>query len=226
MARQQGQQRRDILTEFPASTYQHLIVRWGHRHDDSSVAFGFAEAADRLAESCSGEPRDDTILLPFLYLYRHAIELELKTQIHLAAKLRRTAGAPDPDLAYAAVKTRLKDKHGHRLMALVAEFNSHLTALELESVPADVNKILQRISSADPHGESFRYAGSLPESDDRIDFNALHEALKYAYSMVSAAGDMLSEYADYLDDMMADYRAAEADFVNEQIAEYFEDYGR
>jgi hypothetical protein len=94
MSSKQQRSRRDILTEFPASEYAHLIVRWGHRHDDGAVAYGFSEAADRLAESYKGQPRDDIILLPFLYLYRHALELELKMQIQFAARLRLNGVTP------------------------------------------------------------------------------------------------------------------------------------
>lgn len=56
--------------------------------DDSDVEFGYAEAARRLAASFRGQPIDDAILMPFMYLWRHAVELSLKQQIKYAATLR------------------------------------------------------------------------------------------------------------------------------------------
>jgi hypothetical protein len=110
-------------------------------------------------------------------------------------------------------------------MALINELNLHLKALDLETMPSDVNKTLERISKADPRGESFRYAGTLPESDDRINFKALAVALKHAYSMVSAAGDMLSEYSQYQSDMHEEYREAQETYMSDQMPDYFQEYG-
>ena len=50
--------------------------------------------------------------MPFLYLYRHAIELDLKHAIQYAAQLRRNNGELQPELAPDAVAERLKEKHG------------------------------------------------------------------------------------------------------------------
>jgi hypothetical protein len=75
--------RRDFFTEFPATDYDSLIVRYS---GDQDGRFGscFAEAADRLAASYRGGAPDDALLLPLLYLYRHAIELDLKHSIRFA----------------------------------------------------------------------------------------------------------------------------------------------
>ena len=49
-------------------------------------------------------------LLPFLYLYRHAIELDLKRAICFAARLRRKADETDATLSVEAVTERSKNK--------------------------------------------------------------------------------------------------------------------
>src|SRR5262245_61150739 len=87
--------RRDILTAFPATAYKRLIVRYAHEND-GRLGSCFADAADRLASTYRGRPADDAMLLPFLYLYRHALELDLKHSIRFAARVRRTEGHADP----------------------------------------------------------------------------------------------------------------------------------
>jgi hypothetical protein len=68
------------------------------------------EAAGRLAAPHRGAPVDDTLLLPFLYLHRHAIELDLKRAVCFAARLRRKADETDPTLSVEAVTERSKNK--------------------------------------------------------------------------------------------------------------------
>jgi hypothetical protein len=220
---QSGQKRRDILTEFPAERYEHLIVRYAGA-DDSRVGHAFSEAAERLAKSYSAQPVDDKLLLPYMYLYRHALELELKHAIQYAAGLRRNAGHDDEALLPANVADRLKNKHRHRLMALVNELNTHMRALDLEALPADVSKILQRIAQADPSGESFRYSGNLPDTDDRVNFEALSGAVRYAYSITSCAIDVLSQVAEhqaeYLSDMYEEMQGYMEDAVYEDLGGY------
>jgi hypothetical protein len=183
----------------------------------------FVEAADRLAASHRGAPVDDTLLLPFLYLYRHAIELDLKEAIRFAARLRRNNGETDPELSAEAVAKRLRNKHGHRLMALVDELDNHFRALQESPFPADVRRVFTLIAASDPRGEAFRYPGGLPDNQDYIDFPKLAAALKQTYGMARAASDVLSAYEEYQHTMLADQYTLEAEY-SEDIGEELQNW--
>src|SRR3954451_6984761 len=152
--------RKDIFTEFPATGPGSLIVRYADDHD-GRLGYCFAEAADRLAATHRGSAPDDALLLPYLFLYRHAIELDVKHSIKFAAQLRRNEGDTAPEVLEPDLTDRLKHKHGHRLLALVEELDKHLTALKLETTPSKVRRTLNLVARVDPKGEGFRYAGSL-----------------------------------------------------------------
>lgn len=213
------QPRRDIFTEFPATDRAGLIVRYPREGGDR-LAYCFAHAAERLASTFRGEAPDDALLMPFLYLYRHAIELDLKHAIRYAARLRRNNGEFEPELTRDAVVERLQKKHGHRLMALVDELDAHLRALKQSPLPTEVRRLFTRISASDPSGEAFRYGSGLPDSRDQIDFPALAAALKEAYNISSAASDVLSAYEEYQSDMLEEQRSFEAEYAADLRAEF------
>jgi len=214
--------RRDIFTEYVATNHERMIVRYPD-DDDGRLGRCFAEAADRLADTHEGRAHDDALLMPFLYLYRHAIELDLKHSIRFAVRLRRNNAEDDPRLEESAVGERLKRKHGHRLMALVAELDAHMQVLGFDPLPRDIRRTFELISTTDKNGESFRYTGTLAKDQDFIDFGRLAYALKSAYQLCSAASDMLSVYEDGQLDMLAHQQALEAEYAADLRAE-FEDY--
>lgn len=214
-----GQPRRDIFTEFPGSDHATLIVRYPSE-DGGRFSFCFADAADRLAASYRGQAPDDALLMPFLYLYRHAIELDLKHSIRLAARLRVNNSETDPTLQASALDDRLRNKHGHRLMALLEELDKHLVALEIPPVPKNVRRVLDLISRSDRSGESFRYPGSLPAGQDSIDFPALAAAIKDAYRACSATAEMLWFYEDHQQDALEEARMVQAEHLAELRSEF------
>lgn len=218
--------RRDVFTAFPATTHDRLIVRYPDGND-GRLAFSFAESANRLAGTFAGEAPDDALLLPFLYLYRHAIELELKHSIKYAARLRRNGGDVDPDLDNDKLAAHLKQKLGHKLLPLVDELDKHLVALKQPRMPSSVRSTLNLISSADRLGESFRYEGSLPDEQDYIDFLALAQAVADAYQVTAAAADLLSVVEDNQRDWFAEKDEFEQEMRADMEAEYaaeFEQY--
>lgn len=212
-------QRRDIFTQYPANTYEELIVRYSE-DNDGRLGASFAEAADRLAKTHAGRPVDDVLLLPYLYLYRHAMELDIKHAIRFAAKLRIIKGDSDPNLLEPALSERLKQKLGHRLPALVLELEKQLTALGLSTMPTSVRNIVNLVAAADPGGESFRYSGSGPAGQDNIDFRAMATDISDTYGLLSSAQDMLSEHEDNLTDYMDAYRDAQAEMLADLRQEY------
>lgn len=194
----------NLFDSFPANQRKHLIVRKG-RAGLYDYSLGFREAADRLASTFTGQPFDDTIFMPWLYMHRHATELVLKDAIVVATRLRRRGGDTDPTLGIEETQDRLKRKLGHKLVPLVDELDTHLRALELETTPQHARKMLARLAQLDPSGEAFRYSGSLPKEDDRVDFPSFHTALREMVDTLSGALDVLDVYADYQGDMFDSY---------------------
>ncbi|MET8778796.1 hypothetical protein ABZV58_27635 [Nocardia sp. NPDC004654] len=191
-----------LFASYPPKQYRRLVMRHGQRGRLYDFAFQFSETANRLADTFTGEPHDDTMLIPWMYLHRHAAELVMKDAILRAAQLRRRGGDTDPSLTSSAVKERLKGKIRHRLMALLDELDKHFKALSLDRTPPETRRTLAHLSELDPSGESFRYDGDLPKHDDRIDFPALDEALRNMYGILAASIDVLEQYADWQNDML------------------------
>ena len=217
-----AQPRHDIFTEFPATSHAGLIVRYPGDGADR-LPHSFADAAERLASTFTGQAPDDALLMPFLYLYRHAIELELKYAIRFAARLRRNNGEDDPSLTAEAVSERLKKKLGHRLMPLLDELNRQLGALGQPPVPVEVRRLLERISTADQTGETFRYGPGLPDGQDHIDFPALADKLKQASDTLVGASVMLDAYEDEQSIRLEEQREFEAEYASDMLEEQREE---
>lgn len=211
--------RRDIFTQYPANTYEDLIVRYSGE-DDGRLGASFAQAADRLAGTHTGRPVDDALLLPYLYLYRHAMELDVKHAIRFAAKLRIVKGERDAALSDPALGERLKKTLRHKLPALVTELEKHLVALGLSTMPSSVRSVVNLVAAADPAGESFRYASGGPAGQDNINFVAMSTDIAETYRLLSTAQDMLSAHEDILDDYMEAYRDAQAEMLADMRQEY------
>jgi hypothetical protein len=191
-----------------------MIQRWGCRNN-TRLATEFAASANRLAATFEGESVDDVILLPYLYLYRHAIELGLKETILLATWSRRIDGDESDEMKMETVEKRLKHQHRHKLGPLAAEADGYFLALGLQPFPANAAKTLTWLSQADSKGEAFRYTGDLPETWDDIDFRNLDAALADLFGMVMAGMDVLEAHKDsqleYLQ-ALADYAPTEPDY--------------
>ncbi|WP_208739464.1 hypothetical protein [Arthrobacter agilis] len=209
-----------LFQVFPSEDPHNLIVRYPFE-DDAAIEYGFAEAAKRLAASFSGQPRDDTILMPFLFLWRHAIELTLKDQIRTAAYFRRANGEQETTLEKDNVAARLKKTHS--LGKLAHELTEHFHHLELPTMPSETVKALQWLSDADPTGVAFRYSGNFPETQDYIDFPKLSKSLEETYNMISAGADVLSAFGDALSEYLEIQRELQADYEAE-MRQYMDDY--
>lgn len=99
-----------LFTAHPSGGQSTLIQYNQHMMSERLVAVGYADAARRLSSSYRGEPWDDVMLLPFLFVWRQAIELQLKINIRDLATLRRKAGETDERLKATAVDERLRNR--------------------------------------------------------------------------------------------------------------------
>jgi hypothetical protein len=193
-----------LLIEIPSTSHGDLIVRYPYQND-SDYAFAYHEAAKRLASTFRGAPIDDTILLPFLMLYRHAFELRLKHLIRYLAETRRRYQEPgNKDISRKSVEKRLRHEHGHQLRPLLEELLVHLKALDLDSdFPPDVVSTISLLHEADSTGMAFRYAQQLPDTQERTNFLALAALLDEQLNMLTVTEDYVDGlFADAPDDYM------------------------
>jgi hypothetical protein len=70
----------------------------------------------------------------------------------------------------------------------------HFHALEFgEDFPASTGELVKLLHDADKRGTAFRYAGQLPEKQDRLDFPDLVERLDNEFRMLGAVEDSITE---------------------------------
>ena len=185
-----------IFQRFPNADYRRLVVRHPYP-DDSILAMAYHDSAVRLASTYQGQANDDLILLPFLTLFRHAIELQLKEMIRGFASLRRRFHElENPDLRSELIERRLRDPRifGHNLEALMNGMLEHFRLLEFsEDFPASTAELVKLLHDADNSGTAFRYAGLLPDTQDRLDFPDLVELLDKGFRMLGAVEDSIKE---------------------------------
>lgn len=110
-------------------------------------AHGYKQAADLLVDTLTGEPPQDSLILPIVFLYRHFVELKLKDII---LSLDRLCGS------------EMKDVGTHDLLPLWAYLKDHLNCLRdepgnTEIIPA-LEKLIKELSSLDANSYHFRYA--------------------------------------------------------------------
>jgi len=158
------------------------------------VAEGFADAARRLRLSYRAQAWDDVILLPFMFLWKHAIEVQIKTNIRDLAKIRRSQGETGPQVDEASVKRRLQYGLGHDLAGLASEHAEHLVALAVQALPEAVLETVHGLAEMDnKSGTAFRYPGILGAPKANVDFTGLAQSLDDAYSLLSVVIDAVTD---------------------------------
>lgn len=171
---------------------------WWGGMSDAVLPDSYLEAARRLQVGAKDGADAERVLLPILYLYRHAIELQLKRAIQEAVAVRRALGDDAADLEYAAVSTRLMSSAlGHKLWKLLRELEMHLGELELEALPDSSRKLLKRLNDTDLASTGFRYADTLKHAHVSIDLDRLAADLVEVYRTL----DGIIGYLDSLTDM-------------------------
>lgn len=181
-----------LLASLPNKDYSRLVVRYPYQ-TDAVYAHAYHFSANRLATTFGGEPIDDQLLLPFLTLYRHAFELQLKNTIRSLVRLRANyLEGWTQELTEAVSKERFMDRDqlGHDLYKLLNDVKKHFAALDLpEEFPNSVEAIISKLHEADRAGTAFRYAGLLPDTQEYADFPDLVEMLDREFSMLCVVTD-------------------------------------
>lgn len=178
-----------LFSAHPATNQSNLIQYNEYMMDSKLVMIGYADAARRLRGSYQAEPWDDVILLPFMFVWRQAIELALKDNIGDLAELRRQDGDADPFLRRETVEKRLRSAFGHNLEKLIEEHQTHVAALGLQEIPAAVLQTLHLLSALDNGGTGFRYAGVLSAPSADINLETISTALDETFNLLRVVID-------------------------------------
>jgi hypothetical protein len=181
------------------------IEHWGDV--DRAYIIGFRSAAFQLTNSMCQNPTDqDSVVYPILYLYRHHIEMQLKSIIRLAM-----------EILGEEVSNKLRKKlEQHDLQTLWKVIEPKLDPIckraKLPQLPLEerqgINAYMQQLNDNDPKGVSFRYgrerdmSRTIGEGVVRINIRS------FAVCM-----EKLSRYLDglngWLEDMATDARNAD-----------------
>lgn len=131
----------------PTST---VYLGWGYEQEGIRAA-AFKDAAAVLAETIAARsgsrPELDLLAYPFLFCWRHYVELELKQLIRSARRLLEVE--PDP-----------KHKPHHHLRDLWTECSGLLERID-DRNPDDyrnAGRLILELDALDPDGQHFRYA--------------------------------------------------------------------
>lgn len=201
--------------------WRHIAIVGGPWDQESMLARGFFDVADAAVEAWKAGGRNDAMVIPIIYNYRHGIELALKAEIRSAAACIRADGAAKPEDEADTLNLWLANNHS--IGSLVSRLTSLLRRLQLGSnqqLPVETLKILQQLHLLDRSGQAFRYstkktgpAGeqvleAVRPEQEHFDIIAVAQALHDAGNMVmGGVGGVLDAYSDYQNEMRYYYGA-------------------
>ena len=201
----------------PGEPFRNNAIMWNF--DDCALAMGFADTAKLIVEHWVDKGPNDALFVPLIYNCRHALELVLKAAIREAAARLRADGRTEKYLEPVCVDEWLADEAVHNLHKLAFRLDKMLEALDLDTLPADTNRVLLSIHGLDPNGQTFRYAqvrkgrgaafedAPLPRVTDgnygaNVDVVAMHKHFDEAFMLISGGVmSVLEQYAQYQRDM-------------------------
>jgi len=186
-----------IRNPGPDATY------WWGRTSDATIPLQYLEAARRLSPGGSFDAEDsEQVLLPVVYLYRHAIELQAKKAVAAASALRLRLDPENESLHPMKVESELKAQ-SHNLVRTVRSLTEHLRVLEFGELAPEMIRFLRLVGESDIDGTTFRYSGRMPSAmrdKHGLDLRKLGADLEGAYWYLGGAIDQLGEAAELYDD--------------------------
>jgi hypothetical protein len=207
-----------VSPDADGDDWRHTAIIGGPWESDGSLAMGFFAIADIAVERWKAGRRNDAIVIPIIYNYRHGIELALKVGIREAATCLRDDGVADSHVQADKVEQWMSGTHS--IGQLVNRLTGLLDELDLgpgQQLPAETLDILGKLHVLDDHGQAFRYSAvktgprgapvleRVRPGEQRFDIVAIAEALRDAGTMVLfGVSGVLGAYSDYQADMRHD----------------------
>jgi len=160
---------------------------------------GYKEAGDILVKDVAERRgRADTLIFPIVFLYRHYIELRLKSLLKDGCRL---------------LNREHEQKPVHRLSKLWKEVRSILVELWLnhdEDELKAMDMLIAQFEAIDPKSTSFRYSKdlngnnslqSLQIKSPRVNIRNLADVVDGMSTILDGSSDAISEYQRYKNDM-------------------------
>jgi hypothetical protein len=170
-------------------------------YGDSTESYikGYKEAADLLVESvATGEGTADFLIYPIVFLYRHYLELRLKSLLHDGNRL---------------LNRYYKQKSVHSFSKLWSEVRKILVELwsneEGDQLKA-MDSLIEQFQTVDPNSTSFRYAkdlkgeNSLKIGSRVLNLRNLAEVVKAMSTILDGSATAISVYQENKDEMQSD----------------------
>ena len=208
----------DSLVSSDGDDWRNTAIIGGPWESDGSLAMGFFEIANIAVERWKAGRRNDAIVIPIIYNYRHGIELALKEEIREAAACLRDDGVADPGVRVDEVDNWVSATHSiEELVNCLTELIDQLDLGPDQQLPAETREVLTKLHVLDQHGQAFRYSTvktgtrgarvleRVRPGEQRFDIVAVAEALHEAGTMVLyGVSGVLGDYSDYQADMRYD----------------------
>jgi hypothetical protein len=206
------------LRALGADAYTHAMLAWQRDKGLLSRLLGYRRGAEILAERvvADADNKDlDTVIFPFAALWRHYVELQLKT---LVMNYRFLLNKP-----YEQRRSHKVLPLWHELRALMAEDAQSVTGEDVQSV----DRVLTQLHDLDPGSEDFRYAhrkdGSATMQDVRaLDYVHFHQAMTAVANFLQAVdtglGAALDVKLDYEAERQVEYAEMMSDLANYDAA--------
>ena len=171
-------------------------------------ADGYKVAADILVEQLEGNPQEDRLICPVLFMYRYFVELKLK---HLILSLDRLSGTQIS-----------KEKFGkHHLSPLWIYVREHLDCVGGEGNSAELFASLgariEELNQLDPDSMHFRYSHSKAFQEMAIPDSLSMSNLKGTMNKINNAFGLIEAGIDY----EMEGRAIDAELEAEMRAESY-----
>lgn len=178
--------------------WMNACVNWYHDPTEAYIS-GYKEAGDTLVNSVADRSGSaDTLFFPIVFLYRHYIELRLKSLLHDGHRLLDQANDQKPE---------------HRLSKLWPKVRAILVELWPDGSEEDLattDSLIAQFERIDPRSTTFRYPRgldgekSLDIESRRINLRNLKEVVGAMSIILEGSAAAISEYQGYKNDMQSD----------------------
>ena len=178
--------------------WMNACLDWYHDPKELYIV-GYKEAGDSLVNSVAARSGSaDSLIFPIVFLYRHYIELRLKSLLHDGRRLL--------DIEH-------KQKSEHQLSKLWPKVRDILVELWPDCSNSDLaalDSLINQFEQVDPRSTTFRYPkdfngnNSLQIDSPRVNLRNLKEVVGAMAIILEGSASAISEYQGYKNDMQSD----------------------
>lgn len=178
--------------------WMNACLNWYHDPTEIYI-IGYKEAADSLVESIANRKGSaDSLIFPIVFLYRHYIEIRLKSLLQDGCRL---------------LDREYKQKSEHQLSKLWPKVRTILNELWPDEDGEDlkaIDSLITQFEEVDPRSTTFRYPkdfygnNSLNLEIPRVNLRNLAEVVDAMSTILEGSAGAISEYQGYKNDMQSD----------------------